>query len=110
MEANGMGSVPNQNMLNVKAKLASEMADVEWCELSPHSLRDALIVVNSSLNLLDVGIALAQNEVETVQSWITQNLISKPTVENLKDWETQPHKKFSTLIVQPYVLVCAVQT
>ncbi len=95
-------------MQDVTATLASELADIEWRELSPHALRDVLIVVTASLNLLEVGTALANNDVQSVQHWITRNLIHKPTAANLQDWANQPHKKFSTLIVQPYVLVRAV--
>ena len=40
-------------MQDIKSQLAEELADIEWSDLVPHAQRDALIVVNESLNLVD---------------------------------------------------------
>ncbi len=91
---------------DIKTQLTEEIADTEWKDLIPHAQRDALIVVVKSLNLVDVGIAIAQDDVQKVQHWISEQLIQKPTAERLGVWNSQPNKKFTTLIVQPYVIVC----
>jgi hypothetical protein len=91
---------------DLKTRLSEELADIEWSDLIPHAQRDAVIVVNESLSLVDVGVAIASDNTMLVQQWIGQQLIYKPSVDELSDWNSKPDKKFSTLIVQPFVLVC----
>lgn len=95
-------------MQDIKTQLEEELADVEWSDLIPHAQRDALIVVNESLNLVDVGVAIASDDVKVVRGWISEGLIQKPSVEQLGAWNISPEQKFSTLIVQPFVLVAKV--
>ncbi|MDJ0725484.1 MAG: DUF2288 domain-containing protein [Prochloraceae cyanobacterium] len=95
-------------MQDIKSQLAEELADIEWSDLVPHAQRDALIVVNESLNLVDVGVAIASDRVNIVQHWIAEGLIQKPSSEQLGAWNVEPNKKFSALIVQPFVLVAQV--
>jgi hypothetical protein len=92
-------------MSDLKAQLSEDLADVEWSALIPHAQRDALIVVNSDLDLVEVGAAIANDNVSLVQRWISEYLIHKPSTNELSDWNAQPNKMFSTLIVQPYVIV-----
>jgi hypothetical protein len=92
-------------MSEIKSQLKKDLADVEWSDLVPHAQRDVLIVVNSSLDMLEVGMAIASDQVTLVQNWIGQNLIHKPTPDQLSDWNTTPQRQFSTLIVQPFVLI-----
>ena len=95
---------------DIKTQLAQELADVEWSSLVPHAQRDALIVVDRSLNLLDVATAIAKDDVRVVQDWIGENLIHKPSANELRDWNANPDRKLSTLIVQPFVLVSQIKS
>lgn len=47
-------------MSEIKGQLKKDLADVEWCDLVPHAQRDVLIVVNPSLDILEVGEAIPQ--------------------------------------------------
>lgn len=91
-------------MADLRAELAEMMDQVEWDWLQPHAKRDALIVVTAGMDLLDVGSAIARDEVTTVQRWIGEQLIYKPSTDQLNIWNQNPHKAFVALIVQPYVL------
>jgi hypothetical protein len=95
-------------MSELQNQLAEELAAVEWRDLIAHAQRDALIVVDESLNLLDVGNAIALDRVPMVESWIALKLIFKPTSAELSDWNATPDKLFNTLIVQPFVLIQAI--
>lgn len=95
-------------MSNIKIQLSEQLADIQWNDLKPHAGRDALIVVTESLNIIEVGEAIAQDNVALVQQWISQQLIYKPSAEQLMTWNNNPQQAFSTLIVQPFVLVCPV--
>jgi hypothetical protein len=94
-------------MQDFKNQLAEEIADIEWNALIPHAQRDALIIVDESLSMVDVGVALANDDVPSVQHWIAEQLICKPSPEQLGKWNNHPDRKFSALIVQPFVLIGA---
>jgi hypothetical protein len=94
-------------MQDIKAQLAEELANTDWNSLIPHAKRNALIVVHESLDLVDVGVAIANDNVQLVQNWIDEQLIHKPSWDELGTWNTHPDREFSTLIVQPFVLVSA---
>ena len=94
-------------MQDLRAELLENLDEAEWQWLIPHVQRDALIVVASGLDLLDVGCALASDNVSSVQKWIGEELIYKPSPSLLSEWNSDRTKRFNTLIVQPYVLVQA---
>jgi len=92
-------------MENLRAVLAESLDEAEWEWLIPHVRRDAVVVVAEQMDLLDVGVAIASDNVTSVQQWIDQQLIYKPSATQLSDWNSDRNKRFNTLIVQPYVLV-----
>ncbi|GBF82690.1 DUF2288 domain-containing protein [Aphanothece sacrum] len=92
-------------MEDLKTRLIKDMAEVEWQDLIPHAKRDAIIIVNENLDLLEVGLAIAQDQVNSVQHWMAEELIGKPSVEQLNTWNIEPSKLFKSLILQPFILV-----
>jgi hypothetical protein len=92
-------------MPDLRTELSENLDEAEWEWLIPHVKRDAVIVVALGLNLLDVGVAIASDNIPAVQVWIDEQLLSKPTTEQMGEWNGNPQKRFQTLIVQPYVLV-----
>jgi hypothetical protein len=92
-------------MQDIKARLSQDLADTQWSDIQPHAQRDAVIVVDRSLDMVEVGVALAQDNTTSVQHWIDEQLIQKPTPQQLTTWNEQPDRMFSTLIVQPFVLI-----
>lgn len=92
-------------MQDLKAELAEMLDEAEWNWLYPHAERDALVVVNPSLDLLDVGVAIATDNVSSVERWIDEQLIYKPSPDQVADWQRDRTKRFTALIIQPYVLV-----
>ncbi len=95
-------------MQDLRTELAQTLDEAEWNWLSPHARRDSLILVSPELNLLDVGVAIAKDDTIVVQRWIAEALIQKPTPLQLSDWNQDPTKRFTALIVQPYILIQAV--
>ena len=89
----------------LREELAEMVGPTEWHWLKPHISRDAVVMVDPQLDLLDVGVALATDNVQSVQRWIGEQLIVKPTPEQLQAWNTEEPTHFTSLIVQPYVLV-----
>lgn len=92
-------------MSDLRAELAESLDEAQWDWLIPHAKRDSVIVVSPELNLLDVGVAIASDNTTSVQHWISESLIAKPTSTQLNDWNLDRSKRFQALILQPYVLV-----
>jgi hypothetical protein len=92
-------------MAELRTELAKNLDEAEWEWLIPHVRRDSVLVVAKELDLVDVGIAIADDNLISVQHWISEQLIQKPSETQLSDWNSDLQKRFNTLIVQPYVLI-----
>ena len=90
---------------DLRAQLDENLDEAEWEWLIPHVQRDSVIIVTSELDLLEVGEAIAADKASTVQNWIDEALIAKPSAAQIGEWNMQREKRFDTLIVQPFVLV-----
>ena len=87
-------------------KLSKEIDSCDWSLLEPHYKRDALLVVKSGLKLAEVGVALAQDDVEKVKKWQSEESIRRPLKTEVELWEASPHTKMAQfLIIQPFVLI-----
>ena len=83
-----------------------EMVDVAlWEWLSPHAARARVILVGAKLDLVDVGIALTEDNTQVVQAWIEDGWLRHPTSEELSAWNENKEKEFTSLVVPPFVLV-----
>lgn len=76
-------------------------AELDW--LQPHLDREVVIWVDHSLDLVDVGMAIAQDNANMVRRWIEEQFLVKPDAERIEQWN--PADRFRALIVQPYVLI-----
>lgn len=92
-------------MPSLKERLEKDVADISWKDLQPHARRDAVIVITQDLELSEVAVAIAEDNTTLVRDWIGNRAIAKPTAEQLTDWNQQPEKQFTALIVQPFVVV-----
>lgn len=84
-------------------KLKTELQSVEFSALQPHVQREALLVCDGSLDLLQLGVDLAMDRVETIKS-----LMQSGKIKKLSEGESQkisPDQKFLFLILQPFVIV-----
>ncbi len=85
--------------------LSQSLDEAEWAWLKMHAERDGLIVVSQDLDLLNVGVKLAEDNKSDIQKWIQEHKITKPTQEQLATWNEKPTKRFLSLVVQPFVLI-----
>ncbi len=90
---------------DLKAELTEMVGPAEWRWLSPHADRGAVVLVDALLNLAEVGLAIATDDVATVNRWMAEALITRPTPAQLEAWGQTQGKHFQALIVQPFVLV-----
>jgi hypothetical protein len=82
-----------------------DLAEVHWRELKIHLQRDAIITVAQALDIIDVAVAVADDDKGAVEGWIAAEQLGKPTEEQLKSWEKTQEKLFRMLIVQPFILI-----
>ncbi|MDB9537168.1 DUF2288 domain-containing protein [Dolichospermum planctonicum CS-1226] len=92
-------------MSELREKLQQNLDEAEWEWLIPHVQKDVVILVAENLDLLDVGEAIASDNILSVQHWIDEQLLAKPTVEQVGEWNFYRNKRFNALIIEPYVLV-----
>ena len=92
-------------MSGLKEKLEKDVANISWQDLQPHAKRDAVIIIKDDLDLSEVAVAIAEDNTASVQGWISEQSIAKPTSQQLTDWNQTPEKQFTALIVQPFVVV-----
>ena len=92
-------------MQDLRAELQESIDEAEWQWLEPHARRDSVVWVAAELNLVDVGYAIANDETLSVQHWIDEALIQKPSEHQMLSWTQDQAKRFNALIVQPFVLV-----
>ncbi|WP_026841368.1 DUF2288 domain-containing protein [Citrifermentans bremense] len=92
-------------MSAIKEELATKIDSTDWLSLRAHLERGGVIVVDPMLDLAEVGTAVANDEVKTVERWLSSGLVSKPSAEQIKAWDAESGKSFLCLIVSPYVLV-----
>lgn len=92
-------------MEDIRAQLAEilDEAELEW--LKPHIQKDNVIIVAPELDLLDVGVAIASDNTQSVQHWIGEQLLVKPSLTILERWNATPDRRFQAIIIQPYILV-----
>ncbi|MDY6783712.1 MAG: DUF2288 domain-containing protein [Cyanobacteriota bacterium] len=96
--------------LELREELAQSLDEAQWDWVLPHARRDAAIVVSSALDLLDVGVAIANDDTSRVQRWIETQQIQKPSVAQLSHWNETPSKRFNAIIVQPFVVIQEIPT
>jgi hypothetical protein len=89
----------------LRAELAELLDEAEWEWLIPHVQRDVVVMVDPGLDLLDVGVAIASDNTISVEHWIGEQLLAKPSPEQLVELASERDRRFKALIVQPYVLV-----
>ena len=85
--------------------LAVTMGPVSFGDLRPHVARDAVIVVDAKLDILDVGVAIAKDDKPSVEAWIASGRLKKPSKDDLERWSRVQGAGFVAVIVAPFVLV-----
>ena len=91
-------------MSETRSKLEGEILPAEWKMLAMHQRRDALFIVDDTLTLLDVAVAVAEDDSAAVERWVTGGLLTRPTPEAIARWESEDGPQFLCAIVQPFVL------
>lgn len=85
-------------------ELKSQIMVVPFVDIEPHLKRDAVVVIDESLELADIGKVLIDDNKDHLQKLIDQGLVTKASPLDFESWRKQK-QFFKILIVQPFVLV-----
>ncbi|MBE9487269.1 MAG: DUF2288 domain-containing protein [Chloroflexi bacterium] len=96
-------------MSEIVESFQQALAEVGWKDLRIHMQRDAIILVDAALDLIDTAVAVATDDKGRVDGWIAAGQLVKPTAEQIAAWETTLDKPFRMLIVQPFILAQMVE-
>jgi hypothetical protein len=91
-------------MNELKTHLLDLINIAQWDWLEEHALEGRLIIVGAKLELVDVGLALAEDDISIVNQWLDDGWLYRPTESQINHWHQAQNLEFETLIIQPFVL------
>jgi hypothetical protein len=89
---------------SIREKLSEEIGAVSWNALSVHAKGGTLITVKENQDLMDVAIAIAQDDTDKVARWLEEGLVYKPDEKEIEALEKEDGTPFKFLLVQPFVI------
>ncbi|MCM0080906.1 DUF2288 domain-containing protein [Geomonas sp. Red32] len=92
-------------MTVTKEELATKVDLTDWFSLRAHLERGGVILVDPMLDLAEVGVKMAEDDVKTLERWVSSGMVGKPSAELIGRWDAEKKKMFRCVIVSPFVLV-----
>ncbi len=90
---------------DLREKLRGEVDVAPWLALRSHAEADRLFLAAPELDLVEIGLALAQDQQAPVNEWISAGQLGRPSAPQLAAWTEAEERVFRCLIVAPFVLV-----
>jgi hypothetical protein len=88
----------------VRAKINSETARIPWKELQRFFASGKTLLVNSELDLVEVGFSFHEDQAERVALWLEQERIRVVSNEVAKHW-VENNAEVWAVVVKPWVLI-----
>lgn len=88
----------------LRDKFEDEIGPADWKSLRAHFVRGSIIIVDTDLDLIDVGIKVASDNSGQLEELINSGKLTKPTPQDAEVWEKGKFELLS-IIVAPFVLV-----
>lgn len=96
--------------MSLREKLLEQLETVDGESLVPHYERGALVFVGAHLDIIDVGVAFAEDNKESVTHWLQSGDLWKCSEKDKDNGSLEMTSKFQFLILQPFVLAKPVNT
>ncbi|WP_053979580.1 DUF2288 domain-containing protein [Marinagarivorans algicola] len=97
------------NTENAKQELLRQTAKISWAELQRYFAAGKVIYVEASLDLIDVGVALIQDDKAAFNTWTNNQLIYPVNDEQAQVWSANAATLWAS-VVSPWVLVQPLKT
>ena len=88
----------------LRAKLNGETAKISWADMQRHYARGVVVSVAGALDLLDVAVAMAQDDGAAISRWMQAGQMGKVSDGQARDWLARDPVLWS-VVVAPWVLV-----
>jgi hypothetical protein len=98
-------SEESQRERDLRANLMRTLGPVYTSDLVAHLERDAVIVVDAGLSLIDCAVAIALDDKVKVADWLSAGAIRRATDDERAQWPSEPTREWIAVVVQPFVLV-----
>ena len=95
---------PDEDPYSIRDKLNSETAKIPWRELQHFFAAGKILHVEPYLDLIDVALAMHQDNTDLVQHWLDASRLSPVNDTQAKDWYASDTLLWAT-VVKPWVLV-----
>lgn len=86
------------------AKLLGETARISWQELQPFFARGQLLRVESSTDLVEVALAVADDDSGKVAAWLQQGRVARVDESHAQDYLARDPELWA-VVVSPWVLI-----
>lgn len=87
------------------AAIVGATAQIEWKDLEPHFARGELLVVDSTLDLVEVAQALIDDDSARVKGWMQDNQLTSASDRQAADWHERNPETLWAVVIRPWVLV-----
>ncbi len=91
--------------MNLKDKLTKEILDTTWEPLAQHFAQGSVYLLDEDLDIIEVGVSMAEDNISTIKTWLDDGLMSTPTPEEATLFAKNEDILFKMLIIEPYVLI-----
>ncbi len=89
---------------DLRTRLNGETARIRWPELERHFARGVVVAVAPELDLIDVAVAMANDDTATVAPWLASGQVAHPSAEQAQQWVAR-QPLFWAVVVAPWVLI-----
>ena len=96
--------VLGDDALNEQDKLEKYSGTVDWQYLKTHFEKGVILYVDASLQLTEVGKAIATDKRSQVDRWLKTGDLLKPGPPHAEHWEST-QAKFTAMVVSPFILI-----
>ena len=87
-----------------KAKIVSETAKIYWKELETFFAQGKLVLVDGSLDLIDVAFAISTDDAKQVSQWMETELILRDFTQKAITFEKN-NKELWSVVIKPWILI-----
>jgi hypothetical protein len=87
-----------------KAKIVGETAKAPWKELERFYAQGVLILVDHTLDLVEVGYTLSIDNADQIKQWMDDGLLKRNFDQQAIKWEKE-NAEVWTVVIRPWVLI-----
>ncbi len=88
----------------LRKNIESESGILNWQELEKHYARGAIRIISSNVNLIDIAIYIAENNIEQISDALAAKTVTKATDSQAMQWQQQ-NSSFRCVVIAPFVLI-----